>query len=154
MRSARGENTGVSLVGFREREALSMFRMLITVSGIGPKAALGILGVMAPNDLSLAIMTGDEATIAKAPGIGKKTAAKLVLELKDKMDWQSMAGGDIAVASVAAPVTGGNQAAAEAMEALMALGYSRSDASKAVSKVEHAEQLDADDILSRSLRYL
>ena len=148
------ENTGVSLVGFREREALSMFRMLITVSGIGPKAALGILGVMSPNDLSLAIMTGDEATIAKAPGIGKKTAAKLVLELKDKMDWQSMAGGDIAVASAAAPVTGGNQAASEAIEALMALGYSRSDASKAVSKVEHAEQLDADDILSRSLRYL
>ena len=147
------ENTGINLVGFLTREALRMFRMLITVSGIGPKAALGILSVMDPADLSVAIMTGDEATIAKAPGIGKKSAAKVVLELRDKMDWQAYSGAE--PASVGTVASGGaGTAAAEAIEALMALGYSKSDASKAVSKVENASQLDADDILTRSLRYL
>ena len=149
------ENTGINLVGFLTREALKMFRMLITVSGIGPKAALGILSVMDPADLSVAIMTGDEATIAKAPGIGKKSAAKVVLELRDKMDWQAYSGAEPVAASVGTVASGGaGTAAAEAIEALMALGYSKSDASKAVSKVENASQLDADDILTRSLRYL
>ena len=149
------ENTGINLVGFLTREALKMFRMLITVSGIGPKAALGILSVMDPADLSVAIMTGDEATIAKAPGIGKKSAAKVVLALRDKMDWQAYSGAEPVAASVGTVASGGaGTAAAEAIEALMALGYSKSDASKAVSKVENASQLYADDILTRSLRYL
>lgn len=150
------ENTGVNLMGFLTRDELQMFRLLITVSGVGPKAALGILSTMEPSDLSVAIMSGDEATIAKAPGIGKKTAAKIVLDLKDKMDWQSLAGTEAAAAvsgTVPAP-SGGGTAAAEATEALMALGYSRTEASKAVSKVENAKDLDADDILSRALRYL
>ena len=140
------ENTGVNLMGFLTRDELQMFRLLITVSGVGPKAALGILSTMDPSDLSVAIMSGDEATIAKAPGIG----------LKDKMDWQSLAGTEAAAAvsgTVPAP-SGGGTAAAEATEALMALGYSRTEASKAVSKVENAKDLDADDILSRALRYL
>jgi len=150
------ENTGVNLMGFLSREELQMFRLLITVSGVGPKAALGILSTMEPSNLSVAIMSGDEATIAKAPGIGKKTAAKVVLELRDKMDWQSFGGGMPAAADIAGAATAGDSstASAEAIEALIALGYSRTEATKAVSKVEHAAELDADDILSRSLRYL
>ncbi|MBR7020220.1 MAG: Holliday junction branch migration protein RuvA [Lachnospiraceae bacterium] len=149
------ENTGINLFGFLSRDTLEMFRRLITVSGIGPKGAVGILSTMSVQDLQMAILTEDVASIAKAPGVGKKTAAKLVLELKDKVDWkQTLEARLDAGAAAAAAVPGRSAAAADAIEALVSLGYSRSDAAKAVAAVPGGDSMDADDLLTNSLRYL
>ena len=149
------ENTGINLFGFLTRDTLEMFRRLITVSGIGPKGAVGILSTMSVQDLQMAILTEDVASIAKAPGVGKKTAAKLVLELKDKVDWkQTLEARLDAGAAAAAAVPGRSAAAADAIEALVSLGYSRSDAAKAVAAVPGGDSMDADDLLTNSLRYL
>lgn len=148
------ENTGVNLFGFATREALEMFKRLITVSGIGPKGAVGILSTMSVSDLQMAILTEDAATIAKAPGIGKKTAAKLVLELKDKVDFAETIESRLNAGAMAAAAAGGNTAAAEAIEALVALGYSRTDAAKAVAAVPDGDTMDADDLLTHSLRFM
>ena len=148
------ENTGINLFGFSSRESLEMFRRLITVSGIGPKGAVGILSAMSVSDLQMAILTEDTATIAKAPGIGKKTAAKLVLELKDKVDWKETLEGRLDAGAAAAAGPGRSAAAADAIEALVALGYSRSDAAKAVAAVPDGDSMDSDDLLTNSLRYL
>ncbi|MBR6019917.1 MAG: Holliday junction branch migration protein RuvA [Lachnospiraceae bacterium] len=148
------ENTGINLFGFSSRESLEMFRRLITVSGIGPKGAVGILSAMSVSDLQMAILTEDTATIAKAPGIGKKTAAKLVLELKDKVDWKETLEGRLDAGAAAAAGPGRSAATADAIEALVALGYSRSDAAKAVAAVPDGDSMDSDDLLTNSLRYL
>ena len=147
------ENTGINLFGFATREELEMFRRLITVSGIGPKGAVGILSAMSVSDLQMAILTEDAATIAKAPGIGKKTAAKLVLELKDKVDLANVIETRLD-AGAAAVAAGKSAAASEAIEALVTLGYSRSEAVKAVAAVPDGDSMDADDLLTNSLRYL
>ena len=140
------ENTGINLVGFLTREALKMFRMLITVSGIGPKAALGILSVMDPADLSVAIMTGDEATIAKAPGIGKKIAQRIILELKDKLgaNLELDFSGPV---NVPAPDSG----AALAMAALAELGYSQAEITAAMKKIP-SDVTRTEDIVRHALR--
>jgi len=148
------ENTGINLFGFLSRDSLEMFRRLITVSGIGPKGAVGVLSTISVQDLQMAILTEDVATIAKAPGIGKKTAAKLVLELKDKVDWKATLEARLDAGAAAAAVPGRSAAAADAIEALVALGYSRSDAAKAVAAVPGGDSMDSDDLLTNSLRYL
>ena len=148
------ENTGINLFGFLARDSLEMFRRLITVSGIGPKGAVGVLSTISVQDLQMAILTEDVATIAKAPGIGKKTAAKLVLELKDKVDWKATLEARLDAGAAAAAVPGRSAAAADAIEALVALGYSRSDAAKAVAAVPGGDSMDSDDLLTNSLRYL
>ena len=144
----------LTLFGFASRKELKLFRMLITVSGIGPKGAVGILSTMSVSDLQMAILTEDAATIAKAPGIGKKTAAKLVLELKDKVDFAETIESRLNAGAMAAAAAGGNTAAAEAIEALVALGYSRTDAAKAVAAVPDGDTMDADDLLTHSLRFM
>ncbi|MBR5712733.1 MAG: Holliday junction branch migration protein RuvA [Lachnospiraceae bacterium] len=146
------ENTGITLFAFLSQETLAMFRKLITVSGVGPKGALAVLSVLPASDLTVAIMTGDEAAIAKAPGLGKKTAAKIILDLRDKVSW--MPGTDVGAKTSAPETVSGGSASEDAIEALIAIGYSRSDAAKAVAKVENKSELDADDIFTRSLRYL
>lgn len=125
-----------TLFGFLSRDELSLFKMLITVSGIGPKGGLSILSVMTPDDLRFAIMAGDSKSLAKAPGIGKKTAERITLELRDKI---KVSEDDMLKGSSAAAMddlTGeASLARDEAVAALAALGYNSTDAMKAVRKV-------------------
>ncbi len=138
----------MELYGFISREEKKMFMRLIGVSGIGPKSALGILGVLSVHDLSVALVTGDAAALARAPGIGKKTAQRLVLELKDKVSSEELTGTG---AQTFMPPA--QSAQAEAIEALMALGYPSSEAAKAVSRVD--KQFDkANDIIFQALKLM
>lgn len=148
----------MSLFGFLNRQDRDMFRQLIGVNGVGPKAALGILSVLTPDDLRLAIVTGDAKAISRAPGIGPKTAQRLILDLKDKVSMDEVLG------NLAQPCDGGaaavpgfaglGEAAKEAVQALVALGYSNVEANKAVKQVEVTETMTAEDVLKASLRYL
>ncbi len=123
----------LELLGFATREEKHMFMKLNGVSGVGPKMALMILSTLSVRDLSLALVTGDSAAIARAPGVGKKTAQRLILELKDKVDDQELTGGAAAVRPVAAGK--GSDVVGEAIEALMALGYQSSEAAAAIAAV-------------------
>lgn len=137
----------MELFGFYTREEKKMFLRLIGVSGIGPKTALGVLSALSVRDLSIALVSGDAQALARAPGIGKKTAQRLVLELKDKVD-----NDDLTAKGMPAPAKGASGGAeAEAIEALMALGYPASDAAKAVSAVAGQAQ-KTDEILRLALR--
>lgn len=129
----------MELFGFASREELAMFRRLSSVTGVGPRTALGILSTLSVRELSLALITGDAASLARSPGVGKKTAQRLILELKDKIEQA-----DVDMASGAVPLPANADIATEAVQALMALGYSSAEASRAVSKVrEAADTADA-----------
>lgn len=148
----------MSLYGFLNRQDREMFRQLIGVNGVGPKAALGILSTMTPDDLRMAIVTGDAKAISRAPGIGPKTAQRLILDLKDKVSMEEVLG-NLALpsdggASPALGTIGMGEAAKEAVQALVALGYSNMEANKAVKQVEVTETMTAEDVLKASLRYL
>ena len=137
----------MELFGFATREEKEMFLQLTSVSGIGPKTALGVLGSMPLRDLNLAILLGDVNALSRAPGIGKKTAQRIALELKDKV---SQADVSAAAAGSAAAVPAASMAAdcvAEAIEALTALGYSSTEARNAVSQVR--DQSDKPEELIR-----
>ncbi len=144
-----------SLFGFLSRDELNLFKMLITVNGIGPKGGLAVLSVLSPDDLRFAIISGDSASIAKAPGVGKKTAERITLELRDKI---RVTEDDLLSPSVAASgddLTGDAAAAKdEAVAALVALGYNSSDAVKAVRKVIKSSEapLDTEVLLKLALK--
>ncbi len=144
-----------SLFGFLSRDELNLFKMLITVNGIGPKGGLAVLSVLSPDDLRFAIISGDSASIAKAPGVGKKTAERITLELRDKI---RVSEDDLLSPSVAASgddLTGDAAAAKdEAVAALVALGYNSSDAVKAVRKVIKSSEapLDTEVLLKLALK--
>ena len=199
----------LTLYGFNSRNELKLFKMLITVSGIGPKSALGILSQISVENLIAAILSEDSATIAKTPGVGAKSAGKIVLELKDKLTFEDMLGignteGILHIASgnsdaedvsadsrgtgtktgkgrgrkqtgnadPAEVDTAGNGSAkavgninaanelqlqenkSEAVQALAALGYSISEAMKAVRSIEIEQGMTTEDILRLSLKYL
>lgn len=149
----------MTLYGFLHKQDREMFRQLIGVNGIGPKGALGILSVLRPDDLRLAIVSGDAKAIAKAPGIGNKTAQRLILDLKDKVSMEEVLSnlGGVSPAGVmeAASVRAGlKEAAKEAVDALVALGYTNMEASKAVKQVEVTEGMTAEDVLKASLKHL
>ena len=132
---------GMCLYGFLNRQDLRMFKQLISVSGIGPKGALGVLSAMTPDDLRVAIISGDAKAISRAPGIGVKTAQRVILDLKDKISMDdvlgNMAGGaGMGAADTGASVAGLVEAAKEAVQALVALGYTNTEASRAVKQVE------------------
>jgi len=135
-----------TLYGFLSRDELSLFKMLISVNGIGPKGGLSILSVMTPDDLRFAIMAGDAGTISKAPGVGKKTAERITLELRDKIKATE---DDMLRSSSAVTLddlTGeASSARDEAVAALVALGYNSSDAMKAVRKVLAENDSASDD---------
>lgn len=145
----------MQLFGFLTKDDLHMFQLLLGVNGIGPKAALGILSGLTADELRFAVLSEDVKTISKAPGVGKKTAQKLILELKDKMDLQEAfdlksqhvqeAQGDMADLS---------DARKEAVEALTALGYSGADALRAVKKVEMTPGMDVETLLKAALKNL
>ncbi len=146
-----------SLYGFVDRDELEMFKLLITVNGIGPKGALGILSIMNATDLRFAILAADTKMIAKAPGIGKKTAERVIIDLRDKISMEDTM--EIALDRSKDPMAPGNDrsisaARNEAVEALTSLGYSASDALKAVKKADDADENDVEAILKSALKYL
>jgi Holliday junction DNA helicase RuvA len=145
---------GMSLYGFHNRESLEFFKLLTTVSGIGPKGAMGILGSMPLSELKLAIAMGDVKSISKAQGVGKKTAERLVVELKDKVGQADIDTdtGDIA-GSMASDGSASGDARSEAIAALISLGYARSEAFKAVSSVGD-EGLTSEEYIKKALKNL
>ena len=145
------------LYGFFTREDRKLFGQLLGVSGIGPKGALGILSGLSADDLRFAVLADDAKTIAKAPGIGLKTAKKLILELRDKLSLEEAFEARLAgekAREVAEPSAGLTAARNEAVEALTALGYSSSEALKAVRQVEAADGMDVEEILKAALKYM
>ncbi len=145
----------LALFGFLTPEDRQIFEWLLGVNGVGPKAALGVLSVMSGSDLQFAVFSGDEKAIAAAPGIGRKTAGKIILELKDKVKLEEAFGERAGQGPEGAPGgTSGNGACSEAAEALKALGYSSSEAWKAVRGVEGAGEMDVETILQKALRSL
>ena len=143
----------LSLYGFLNRQDLDMFRRLIGVNGIGPKGALGILSALSPDDLRLAILTGDAKAISKAPGVGAKTAQRIILDLKDKVSAEEMLA-SVADTEERTSVPLMQEAGREAATALVALGYSNLEASKALKNVQITEDMDAEAVLRASLKYL
>ena len=131
---------GMDLYGFASKEDREMFRRLCSVSGVGSRTALGVLSTLSLRDLSLAILTGDAASIARAPNVGKKTAQRIILELKDKVDQQDVDMGGAPAAAALNP-----DAAQEAVQALLALGYSGTEAQRAVNAVR--DKADTADML-------
>ena len=143
---------GVSLFGFLKKDDLDMFRMLITVNGIGPKAALSILSAATADQLRFAVLAEDMKAIEKIPGIGKKTAGKLILELKDKLRLEDAFEQKLVSDQEETGAGGMGDAAREAVEALAALGYPSSDALKAVRMTEITPDMTAEEILRLSLK--
>ena len=136
-----------SLHGFLTQEEVRLFTLLISVSGIGPKVATGILGNLDPSQIMMAIVADDAAALSKAPGVGKKTAQRLVLELRDKIK------SDDAFAQPASGLASSSGAKNDALDALLALGYGRAEALQAV--LEAAEDdMAADMIIRLSLKKL
>jgi Holliday junction DNA helicase RuvA len=143
----------MSLYGFLTRQDLKMFRQLLGVNGIGPRGALGLLSALRPDDLRLAIISGDVKAISRAPGIGSKTAQRLILDLKDRISVDEMIPRQ--EAALEAKSRGGlGKAGNEAVSALVALGYSAMEASRAVRQVEITESMTTEDVLKASLKYM
>ena len=140
----------LALYGFLTRDDLQIFKMLIGVSGIGPKGALGILSTISPNQFRLAVLSGDSKTISKSPGIGPKTAQKLIIELKDKMKIE-----DVFEDDIPADLNGSDydqDAGKEAVMALVSLGYSESEAFAALKKISLTPDMDSETILKLALK--
>ena len=144
----------MQLFGFATRDDLDVFKLLITVSGIGPKGALGILGLMSADDIRFAVMAEDAKTISKAPGIGTKTARKLIIELKDKLNLKDVIEDALDRGEKAAEVQEGTdkKIISDAVEALTALGYNASEAMRAVRMVEMTEDMTVEKLLKLSLK--
>ena len=147
----------LQLFGFLTRDDLEVFKLLISVSGVGPKAALSILGTITADELRYAVMADDAKTIAKTPGIGAKTAGKLVIELKDKLKYRDI--NDVMDVSGQNSVNVSSKAAdksiiSDAVEALVALGYSATDAMKAVRSVDASDYTTVEQLLKLSLKHM
>lgn len=124
----------IDLFGFADTSELNCFKMLIGVSGVGPKAALSILSVLSPERFALCVASGDDKSITAAQGVGKKLAQRIVLELKDKVSGAAVAGGFADLPAANLSLDTGN--AGEAISALVVLGYNQSDAASVVSKMD------------------
>ena len=146
----------MTLYGFLNRQDLKMFVQLLGVSGIGPKAGLGILSAMGPDDLRMAIISGDAKAISRAPGIGPKTAQRVILDLKDRIRMEDVLPENLSSSGLsAASAAGGMEGVGkEAMEALVALGYSMTEAAKAVRQITVTETMTTEDVLKASLKHL
>ena len=145
------------LYGFLSEDDLNVYKTMITVSGVGPQAALGILGTLSANDIRFAVFSDDFKAISRAPGVGPKTAKKLILELKDKLKLEDALGNlqqeDIPAAGPAAAAAADAEIN-DAVQALVALGYSSSEALRAVRKVKITEEMQTQDILKQALKYI
>lgn len=147
------KENGMDIYGFLTKEEREMFDRLTAVSGVGPKTALGVLGALPVRQLALAVVTGDVKAIKSAPGIGPKTAQRLILELKDKISTDELIGGGYeAPAKGAAPVLpAASNAERDALEALEALGYSQGEAAGALARVK-GQADTAEELIRLSLR--
>lgn len=142
----------MQLFGFLTRDDLEIFKLLIGVSGIGPKGGLSILSKLSPDDLRYAVLAGDVKAISSAPGIGKKTAEKLIIELKDKLDIADVL--DHAIGNDAAPAAQSDSTVqSEAVQALVALGYGSTESLRAVKQVA-LENPTVEDLLKEALKKL
>lgn len=145
----------IGLYGFMTKEELNMFNLLLSINGVGAKAALSLLSISTVLNLKYAIIVGDEKHITRAPGIGKKTAQRIILELKDKLKKEDKTmsvdteGMDI---SMLEAIAGNEARQEEAMEALMALGYTDKEAKKVLEKVDLTESIE--NIIKESLKLL
>ena len=143
----------MQLYGFLKKDDLQMFKLLLGVNGVGPKAAMGVLSGITADELRFAVLSDDVKTLSKAPGIGKKTAQKLILELKDKLKLEDAFELKLAheqeKAEVSGDVSDGRQ---EAVAALVALGYSSTDALRAVRKVTEVSPDDVEGLLKAALK--
>lgn len=140
---------GINLFGFDTEEALELFRLLLSVSGVGPKGALGILSTITPENFSTAVITENAALISRAPGVGKKTAQRIILDLKDKIAKISLPGREQAAVS---RETGD---ISDAVNALIALGYGSAEAFRAVHEADRElEQSNVEDLIKLSLKRL
>lgn len=144
---------GVELFGFISEEELSAFKMLITVSGVGPKAAVAILSHLTPTKLALAICTEDKKAISQANGIGPKTAARIILELKDKLKNQFTDDGDNDSTAYSVSTESVGNKLGDAQDALAVLGYSRSEAIAALKGID-TDKLELDEIIRLALKKL
>ncbi|NCB92157.1 MAG: Holliday junction branch migration protein RuvA [Clostridia bacterium] len=143
----------MQLYGFLTKDDLNVFKLLIGVNGIGPKAGLGVLSALSADDLRFAVLADDAAAIAKAPGIGKKTAQKVILELKDKLNLEDAFEQKLENQSSADQMPGANgDAVSEAVQALVALGYPNADSLRAVKRVEDASNMDVEELLKAALK--
>ena len=140
------------LYGFLTKDDLEMFKLLISVSGIGPKGGLGILSTLSSDDLRFAVLSGDSKAIGKAPGIGPKTAQRVIIDLKDKMSLEDAFEKKLEKTQENAMVNANSGIKNDAVMALNALGYSSSESLKAVSKVEITEGMDVEDVLRAALK--
>ncbi len=135
----------ISLYGFAEEDELNLFIRLISVSGIGPKAGMSILGTLSPDDLRAAVANGDAKTIATAPGVGLKTAQKLIIELKDKI-------GAVASADVPIQSTANNEKILQVVDTLSLYGFPRAKVIETVKKLDGA--LPLEELIAQTLRIL
>lgn len=143
----------LNLYGFLSKDDLSIFQMLITVNGIGPKGAIGILSNLSADDLRFAVLSDDAKAIAKAPGVGIKTAGKVILELKDKLKLEDAfekklehtLQGEVLSQSAESQIS-------DVVSALVALGYGATEAMKAVRSVPDSETMDAEKLLKAALK--
>lgn len=143
---------GIALFGFLSEEALQIFKLLITVSGIGPKGALGILSHISLDELRLAVLAEDTKTISKIPGIGPKTAGKLILELKDKFKLQDAV--ELKLFQEESVNASASNMREEAAQALATLGYSMTEAMKVLRKIEITETTTVEELLKQGLKNL
>ena len=145
----------MQLFGFLTKDDLQVFKLLIGVNGVGPKGGLGILSVLTPNDLRFAVMAGDAKAISKAPGIGKKTAEKIILELKDKLSIEDVLEQSVQKESAVSIDTGHHhEVMSEAVHALVALGYGNTESLKAVKQVDITENMGVNEVLKQALKMM
>ena len=142
------------LYGFLTRDDLNVFKLLIGVSGIGPKGALAILSVMSTDDLRCAVLSDDAKAIAKAPGVGNKTAQRLIIELKDKLSLEDAFEQKLSHTQEAVSGNGLKGIRNEAVEALVSLGYSSTEALKVLRDIEITEDSSVEDILKLALKQM
>ena len=138
----------MQLFGFLTRDDLAVFKLLITVNGIGPKGGLAVLSTITTDDLRVAVISEDAKAISKAPGIGAKTAQKVIIELKDKLNLE-----DVLEPKLDANFqVNDNNSMSEAVMALVALGYSQADAYRAVKSIDNIEELDVENVIKMALK--
>lgn len=142
----------MQLFGFLTKDDLKVFKLVIGVNGIGPKGGLNVLSQMTPDDLRFAVISNDVKAISAAPGIGKKTAEKLILELKDKLNLEDVLEQSDSTVTTSNGVGGGVQG--EAIQALLALGYGSTEALKAVQSVAIDDASQVEEVLKQALKYM
>lgn len=139
----------LDLFGFADLNELASFKMLISISGVGPKAAIAILSDLTPEQFALCVATGDAKRLTSAPGVGLKTAQRIVLELKDKVAKEQVANGVVGAGAVSSAKTGN---ASEAISALEVLGYNRSDATQVITRLE--PEMPVEEMIKHGLKAL